>query len=83
MRQLVLEQKLNMIDIYSLALGLHTRDRIHGVVLWDVDFDELTDEKILPTHDIAIVLALQIARDFGDEHNDYAQIYNRIKERQQ
>lgn len=33
------------IDIYSLALGLHVKDRLSGDVLWDVHFDELTEEK--------------------------------------
>lgn len=34
-----------MIDVYSLALGLHVKDKFSGEVLWDVHFDNLTKEK--------------------------------------
>ena len=34
-----------MLDIFSFAVGLHTRDRMLGVVLWDVDYFELTEQR--------------------------------------
>ena len=35
---------MSMTEQIYFALGLHTRDRVNGVVLWDVHFWEL-DEK--------------------------------------
>lgn len=33
------------IDIFSLAIGLHVRDRMNGDALWDIDYWELLEEK--------------------------------------
>ena len=34
-----------MIDTYSVALGMHLNDRLHGGAMTDVDFEQLTEEK--------------------------------------
>jgi len=33
-----------MLETIYFAMGLHTRDRMNGVVLWDVNFTELGKE---------------------------------------
>ena len=34
-----------MLDTFSFAVGLHTRDRMVGIALADVDYFELSDSK--------------------------------------